>query len=35
MPSQKLGIVVLSNRGDQDVAEAGRRIFRALVHHRS
>lgn len=35
MPSQKLGIVVLSNRGDQDVAEAGRRIFRALVHQRS
>jgi beta-lactamase class C len=35
MPSLKLGIVVLSNRGDQDVAEAGRRIFRALAHHRS
>jgi beta-lactamase class C len=35
MPSQGLGIVVLSNRGDQDVAEAGRRIFRALARHRS
>jgi beta-lactamase class C len=35
MPSRKLGIVVLTNRGDQDVAEAGRRMFRAFIHHRS
>jgi beta-lactamase class C len=35
MPSRRLGIVMLSNRGDQDVAEAGRRLFRALPRHRS
>ena len=32
---RKLGIVILTNRGDQNVAEAGRRILRALLRHGS
>ena len=35
MPSQKLGVVVLTNRGDQNVTEIGQRILRALIGHRS
>jgi hypothetical protein len=34
-PLQKLGVVVLTNRGDQDVTEIGQRILRALMAHRS
>jgi beta-lactamase class C len=35
MPSQKIGVVVLTNRGDQNVTEIGQRILRALIGHRS
>jgi len=35
VPGRKLGIVILTNRGDQNVAEAGRRILRALLRHGS
>ena len=35
MPTRRLGIVVLCNRGDIDVAQAGRRALRQLSHHRT
>jgi len=35
IPAQKLGIVVLSNRGGIDVAQAGRRALRRVSQRRS
>ncbi|MGE0574964.1 MAG: serine hydrolase domain-containing protein [Reyranella sp.] len=35
VPSRKLGVIVLTNRGDQNVAEIGQRILRALANRRS
>ena len=35
IPARKLGIVILSNRGDQYPSEVGRCIMLALAHHRS
>jgi beta-lactamase class C len=35
IPARKLGIVILSNRGDQYPSEAGRCIMLALAHYRS
>jgi beta-lactamase class C len=35
IPARRLGIVILSNRGDQYPSEAGRCIMLALAHYRS
>lgn len=34
MPDAKIAVVILTNRGDQNVAESGRRILSALAHRR-